>query len=562
MDTSNPAESTAVESPYTALLTAASLIPIPHYLLGVSLIGAVILYNFLEIHFFQDLFSGFRGQPVVLTFDPHSQLYRDVVSKCRTLHGRYLSTPWLSSPHLQTLFLHFFGNSPVVDYRRQIFMTSDGGTLALDWVENAEVKKQAFQANDALQRDDKNPIIIIIPGLTSESNTPYVKHLAFNMANRGWNVVVSNHRGLGGVSITSDCFYNGGWTEDVRKVIDHLHCQFPQAPLLAVGTSIGANILVKYLAEDGINTPITGAAAICSPWDLLICDRFMNRRLVQKFYNKAIAIGLKDYAHLHEAVLSRLTNWEGVKKSVSVRDFDDSATRVVGNYETVDTYYKCSSSSNSVKGVTVPLLCISALDDPLCTSEAIPWDECRLNTNVVLATTEHGGHLPFFEGLTAKSVWWVRAVSEFFDVLQSSFLSHRENEVSVSSVNALDTSIDHAPYVHVLQNGMISAVGEEVAEIGILNKENVDQDTKEEDTVNAEQEKVSTEIDLIQPQKIVDIIAPVKKRLNQLSRQNRKSMWLLAYVAIVTTWPVVGPALSFFLRRRFRNPFSPASVKR
>ncbi|THG12900.1 hypothetical protein TEA_003717 [Camellia sinensis var. sinensis] len=71
----------------------------------------------------------------------------------------------------------------------------------------------------------------------------YIKHFAFKMANCGWNVVVSNHRGLGGISITSDCFYNAGWTEDIRKVIDHLHCKYPEAPLFVVGTSIGANIL-------------------------------------------------------------------------------------------------------------------------------------------------------------------------------------------------------------------------------------------------------------------------------------------------------------------------------
>jgi predicted alpha/beta-fold hydrolase len=30
----------------------------------------------------------------------------------------------------------------------------------------------------------------------------YVKHLVFSMASEGWNVVVGNHRGLGGISIT------------------------------------------------------------------------------------------------------------------------------------------------------------------------------------------------------------------------------------------------------------------------------------------------------------------------------------------------------------------------
>ena len=42
----------------------------------------------------------------------------------------------------------------------------------------------------------------------------------------------------------SDCFYNAGWTEDTRVVIDYLHREYAKAPLFAVGTSIGANILV------------------------------------------------------------------------------------------------------------------------------------------------------------------------------------------------------------------------------------------------------------------------------------------------------------------------------
>lgn len=544
------ADASSAISPYEALLRAAISVPISHYFWGIFFITIVFLYRFLEIHILQDLSFGLKGQPVTLTFNPSSEVYHDVVSKCRILHGRYLSTPWLCSPHLQTLFIHYLGNPPLVNYRRQLFITSDGGTIALDWVKNPEVKKPVIQENNEVQQDNKNPLIIIIPGLTSDSDSAYVKHLAFKMAKHGWDVVVINHRGLGGVSITSDCFYSAGWTEDVRKIIDHLHCKFPKAPLFVVGTSIGANILVKYLGEDGVNVPIIGAAAICSPWDPLICDRFMNRRLVQRFYNKALAIGLKDYANLHEAVLSRLSNWEGVKKSRSVRDFDDCATRVIGNFETVDTYYRRCASANFVGSVAVPLLCISSLDDPVCTSEAIPRDECRLNSNVVLATTQHGGHLPYFEGLAAKSVWWVRAVEEYFSVLQSSSLSHRKKEMPDSSFNSpIQSSIDHAPYVHIVEDGIVTAVGDEV-DIGVQRLENADQN-KTQDTFFIEERQTSG-LDHTQPLDTKHV-GPVKKSLNQISRQNRKSLWLLGYIAIITTWPLVGSALAIFFRKKFQN---------
>ncbi|XP_022773505.1 phospholipase ABHD3-like isoform X2 [Durio zibethinus] len=531
---------------YKQLFHALSLIPISHYVLAFTLIWALFLYNFLEIHFFQDLFCALRSAPVALTFHPSSHIYHGVVSKCRILHGSYFATPWLSSPHFQTAFLNFFGNPPVFSYKRQLFHASDGGTIALDWLTSSDVSRGTFEMNDAVSKDDTTPLVVVIPGLTSDSTSAYIKHLAFGMAKRGWNVVISNHRGLGGVSITSDCFYNAGWTEDIRIVIDYLHHHYPKAPLFAVGTSIGANILIG--------------------------DRFICRRLVQKLYDRAIAIGLQGYAKLHEPRYSRLANWEGIKKSCSIRDFDNSATCLVGKFETVDTYYRHCSSSSYVQNVSVPLLCISALDDPICTREAIPWDECRANKNIVLATPQHGGHLAFFEGITASSLWWVRATDEFLGLLHTSPHMHVQKAENSELQLSVGSSTDQGPYVNIAEDGMVATVGNEHASknvvehlpgLGKIHNKECDQmvsateqkqylmEAKSDIAANAAQ--VSGQCSNLQGAKSLDVIAPVKRCLNHLSRQNRKSMWVLAYIAIITSWPIVGSAFRIFSRKKLGN---------
>ncbi|KAK3028252.1 hypothetical protein RJ639_037586 [Escallonia herrerae] len=584
MDCSNPIQTS--DSPYELLLKAAFLIPIYHYLLLLILVVLIFVYNFLEIHMFQDLFTGFRGQSVSLTFNSSSAIYQEVASKCKLLHRRYLATPWLYSPHLQTAFLSLYAKSPVFSYERQLFHTSDGGTIALDWLIGSKGVEADFEVNAGVNNDDNTPIMIVVPGLTSDSASTYVKHLAFQIAKRGWNVVVSNHRGLGGISITSDCFYNAGWTEDIRAVIDHLRCHYPEAPLFAVGTSIGANVLVKYLGEYGVDSRIAGAAAICSPWDLLvstsinvnqnkfritiICDRFINRRRVQKFYDKALTIGLKGYAQLyvctkppHQEILSRVADWEGITKSCSVREFDNYATRVVGKYETVDTYYRRCSSAGFVKNVMVPLLCISAMDDPVCTREAIPWDECRANNNIVLAVTQHGGHLAYFEGITAQSIWWVKAVDEFLSVLHSSPLMHRKMEKGDSSlIRTLESSVDQGPYVSVMEDGLVNAVGNEtpVDAEGIRNEPACQNDNDKDAITDAQVVdhmnggKAHLTNDRAHSRKEIENIRdPIRKCMDQLSRRSKKSIWLLAYIAIITTWPLVGLALLFFSKKKLRS---------
>ncbi|XP_010543274.1 PREDICTED: embryogenesis-associated protein EMB8-like [Tarenaya hassleriana] len=515
-------------SPYELLVQALSLLPVRHYVFAVLVAWIVLLYYFLEFHFFEDLILGHFTGRVNLTCSPDSPVYNGVVSRCKILHGRYAATPWLSSPHIQTCFLNFFGMPPVFNYRRQIFRASDGGTIALDWLMSSDVVDGSVHKHNEIRQDDTTAIAVVVPGLTSDSSSAYLKHLAYSTAKAGWNVVVSNHRGLGGVSVTSDCFYNAGWTEDIRVVVDYLHHEYPMAPLFAVGTSIGANILVKYLGEEGERTPIAGAVAICSPWDLLIGDRFICRKLIQKLYDRALAIGLQGYAQLHEPQYSRLANWDGIKKSRSIRDFDYHATCHVGKFETVDTYYRRSSSAQYVSSVSIPLLCISALDDPLCTREAIPWDECRANENVVLATTKHGGHLAFFEGFTGSGLWWVRAANEFLSVLSRSRYMHAPKKIQETAVQSTqEPSINQGPYVNVAEDGLVAAVTYEQ-----------DDDTEQMEANHLSESRRKPEVVLF---------------FNELARLGGRSRWPIGCMALVTGFPLLGLALSYVFGKKRRS---------
>ncbi|RLM97814.1 embryogenesis-associated protein EMB8-like isoform X1 [Panicum miliaceum] len=554
------------ESAGELLLRAAALVPWTRYALAALALAAALLYRFLELHFLGDLLRGLRGGRVALTFHPESQF---PCSKVRT-YWSYL-------------------------YNWQLYTVRDGGTIALDWLLASDLEAaDADSCDESISKDDSTPLLVVIPGLTSDSSAAYVKHLVFSMASKGWNVVVSNHRGLGGISITSDCFYNAGWTEDMREVVNFLHQEYPEAPLFTVGTSIGANIVVKYLGEEGESTPVVGAASICSPWDLLVTNRFISRKLVQRCYDRALAIGLKGYAKLHQPVLARLANWEAITSSSSIREFDRHATCVVAKYETVDTFYRKCSSANYIGNISVPLLCISALDDPLCTREAIPWDECRANKNVVLATTPNGGHLAFFEGLTARRLWWVRPVSEFLSALHDSSYMHRQKAQEHGLHSSLESSIDKSPYVNFMEDGMVAAVtndgpdnndslhnqivgeielsdgmvaiqqNERTGEIQNESYREMGDKNNSEENVTSVQGHEGNHRQREEPcaNNIGDAIAPVRRSINQLTRSQGKSVWLLAYIAVVTSWPLLGTLGFFLFRKRFSNSLLAKKLKK
>lgn len=53
------------------------------------------------------------------------------------------------------------------------------------------------------------------------------------------------------------------------KVVQHVAALYPQAVMSAIGYSLGGNILVRYLGEEGSGTPIRAAVSLGNPFTLV-----------------------------------------------------------------------------------------------------------------------------------------------------------------------------------------------------------------------------------------------------------------------------------------------------
>lgn len=54
-----------------------------------------------------------------------------------------------------------------------------------------------------------------------------------------------------GVPLTSPQLYSAGHTDDLRQALLYISHRFPAAPLLGLSFSLGANVMTRYVAEEG-----------------------------------------------------------------------------------------------------------------------------------------------------------------------------------------------------------------------------------------------------------------------------------------------------------------------
>jgi predicted alpha/beta-fold hydrolase len=80
-----------------------------------------------------------------------------------------------------------------------------------------------------------------------------------------------------GVPLTSPQLYSSCHTDDLRQALLYISHRYPRAPLLGLGFSLGANVLTRYVAEEGEKCRLISActlACVClSPSNLAMSLR-------------------------------------------------------------------------------------------------------------------------------------------------------------------------------------------------------------------------------------------------------------------------------------------------
>jgi len=295
---------------------------------------------------------------------------------------------------VSTIFPTFF-RSPhsSVHYFREVVPMPNGGHVTLDW------QHAPARPRDEPLLPDTAPLLLLLSGIAGGSADAYVQHMVADATAAGFRVVCMNARGCAQSPVTSPQFYSASWTGDVRAVVKLLRSRFQKVPFFACGWSLGGNILVNYLGEEGQNEGeqqlLDGAVSLGNPFDLVTCDRALETTRMGRIYSRSMGSGLRRVFAPHEALFRGLghIDVEGTARAATVREFDEAMTRRTFGFASVDEYYQKSGSKYRLPHVRVPLLCIQAKDDPIAVDEAIPREAAAANPHVALVITPSGGHL-------------------------------------------------------------------------------------------------------------------------------------------------------------------------
>merc|ERR1712173_528557 len=87
-------------------------------------------------------------------------------------------------------------------------------------------------------------------------------------------------------------------------------------------------------------------------------------------------------------------------------------------------YIDEAQSAGKLHRILIPTFILNSMDDPMCPSNVLPFEECRNCENVLLATTKSGTHAGHLEGSSGSFFlrprqWFTKPAGRFFDYLET-----------------------------------------------------------------------------------------------------------------------------------------------
>lgn len=296
--------------------------------------------------------------------------------------------PWFArNPHLQTVWGKFISPEPPVVAERVIWQTPDGDDVAV------------LRANPELT---DAPRFVLFHGLEGTERSHYVPALFRTVAARGWAADMLLWRSCGGVINQAPRFYHSGETDDAVWFLHKLAAMYPRAPLVACGVSLGGNVLTKLVGDPSLPLPtnLRAAAGVSVPFDLERGSRFISRgmsSMYEKWFLRSLRVKALEKASRYPGLFPPPAVITGIR---TLWDFDNLITAPLHGFTDASDYYTRSSGIHFVESARLPLLLLSAVDDPFLPADVLTDVQQRAARNALVQTEflSHGGHVGFVAG--------------------------------------------------------------------------------------------------------------------------------------------------------------------
>ncbi|MBI3924408.1 MAG: alpha/beta fold hydrolase [Armatimonadetes bacterium] len=237
------------------------------------------------------------------------------------------------------------------------------------------------------------PTLVVLHGISGSARAGSVRFLMARLHRLPARVVGLNLRGCDGATPEIPRMYHAGSSDDLGAAVEDLLERFP-GPLCLVGLSLGANILLKYLGEQGqgLRPEVRAACAVSSPMDLAACAAHLETHPLSRLYRFLIVSRLKERAGKLAVRYPDTVRREPWARAVTFEEFDHGFTAPLHGFDGVYDYWTRCSSLGFLEGIRRPTLLLSARDDPFVRADVLPQSR---NPWVQAEYPAHGGHLGF-----------------------------------------------------------------------------------------------------------------------------------------------------------------------
>lgn len=295
------------------------------------------------------------------------------------IESRFRPAWWLPGDHAQTLWPALFRHGPRIRLTPERLELADGDFLDLVW-----------------SGPPWGRVVLLLHGLQGGIRSHYARGIMQQLNRGGFRTCLMHFRGCGGEPNRLPISYHSGKTDDPQAVLEHIETRHHQRVFGAVGVSLGGNVLLKWLGEQGESSPLQRAVAISVPFRLDAAAERLSHGW-SKLYQRHLVGSLQASYRAKFAHMPSPLDIDDLDSLDTFRLFDDRVTAALHGFAGVDDYYSRCSSRQFIPEIRVRTLILHARRDPFMFPDVAPAAD-ELPDNVTLEIPQAGGHVGFVEG--------------------------------------------------------------------------------------------------------------------------------------------------------------------